>query len=322
MTIDNRMELLFLYETKDCNPNGDPLDENRPRTDPDTGHALVTDVRIKRTIRDYLFHVKGEEILVRDTFDGEGLNDGKGRAEMFYEDAGIEKDDKIRAAVTKLQTTVLEQCIDARLFGTTLPVSHGKTDGSLKVTGPVQFSGFSRSLHQVDPQFVQGTAGFASKKGSMQKSFREDFVLPYACIATYGIVNEIAAKTSELAEEDVDHLLEGLWRGTESLISRSKMGHKPLFLMRLRHAQQRQIGDLAGQLSLESDKPGTELRAIEDYEIDASTLIDSMERVNGGLLSIDVHQDPRLTFRANGTTGTFAEVAGDTFDINEIEALG
>ena len=51
--ITNRYEILFIYECKDCNPNGDPLDENRPRTDPETGEATVSDVRIKRTVRDY-----------------------------------------------------------------------------------------------------------------------------------------------------------------------------------------------------------------------------------------------------------------------------
>ena len=63
MSVANRQEILFIYEAKDCNPNGDPLDENKPRTDPETGVATVTDVRIKRTVRDYLHQVKGQEIL-------------------------------------------------------------------------------------------------------------------------------------------------------------------------------------------------------------------------------------------------------------------
>jgi len=315
------MELLFLYETKDCNPNGDPIDEDRPRTDPDTSQALVTDVRIKRTIRDYLFNAKGEEILVRDTYADEGLNDGKGRAEMFREDADIEDADHIREAVEKMEETILNQCIDARLFGATLPMTHDGTDGSMKVTGPVQFSGFSRSLHEVDPQFVQGTAAFASQKGDMQKSFREDFILPYACIGTYGIINENAAETSRLDEDDVDLLLEGLWRGTEALVSRSKMGHQPLFLMRLRHGSERQIGDLAGQVDLETDKSGTELRNVSDYEIDVSTLLTSLDRYNGDLVSVDIHQDPRLTFRADGQTGTFDEIASGVADLNPISVL-
>jgi CRISPR-associated protein Csh2 len=255
MTLDDRMEILFLYETKDCNPNGDPLDEDRPRTDPDTNQALVTDVRIKRTIRDYLFDVLDEDILVRDTFDEEGfLRDGKGRARDFFEEADLSDDDNIQEAAKKVKETILDRCIDARLFGSTLPVEHAGKDTSVKVTGPAQFTGFSRSLHEVEPQFVQGTAAYASQEGATQKSFREDFLLPYACIGTYGIVNEVAAQDANLTEDDVDLMLEGLWNGTKNLISRSKMGHQPLFLMRVRHEDQAQVGDLSSLLELESDK--------------------------------------------------------------------
>ena len=54
-TITNRSEIVFLYDTTNCNPNGDPMDANRPRINEETGKCLVTDVRLKRTIRDYLF---------------------------------------------------------------------------------------------------------------------------------------------------------------------------------------------------------------------------------------------------------------------------
>ena len=52
--IKDRSEILFLYDIRDGNPNGDPMDENKPRIDEETGVNIVTDVRLKRTIRDYL----------------------------------------------------------------------------------------------------------------------------------------------------------------------------------------------------------------------------------------------------------------------------
>ena len=61
----NRSELLFLYDITDANPNGDPMDENKPRLDEETGINLVTDVRLKRTIRDYLHETKSQNIFVR-----------------------------------------------------------------------------------------------------------------------------------------------------------------------------------------------------------------------------------------------------------------
>ena len=95
--IQQRYEILFLYEARDCNPNGDPLDENRPRTDPETGEATVSDVRIKRTVRDYFLHqvpdvetrlAQGREVLIRDTLKPDGhLSEGKDRAEQFLSEA-------------------------------------------------------------------------------------------------------------------------------------------------------------------------------------------------------------------------------------------
>ena len=57
----NRSEILFLYDISDANPNGDPLDDNKPRLDEETEINIVTDVRLKRTIRDYLHDFKNEE---------------------------------------------------------------------------------------------------------------------------------------------------------------------------------------------------------------------------------------------------------------------
>ena len=305
MTIANRKEVLFIYETKDCNPNGDPLDENKPRTDPETGVATVTDVRIKRTIRDYLHGTKGLEILIRDTFNAEGfLKDGKGRCEDFEKEAGVDKKDKIPTKVDKLQKVILEKCIDARLFGCTLPVDKG----SVKVTGPVQFNGFNRSLHRIAPIFVQGTAGFSKSGKETQKSFREDYIVPYACIAAYGVVNEIAARSTQLTDKDVSLLLEGLWKGTESLISRSKMGHQPLMLIRITYKNGYRIGDLAGRIKLVSEKEDIQIRSVDDYAIDATSLIGSILSAKGEIEGIEVKQDDRLKFRDDGKEGLFAEM--------------
>ena len=79
--IENRSEILFLYDIENANPNGDPNDENKPRIDEETGKNIVTDVRLKRTIRDYLM-VNGHDIFVREkTYDNEGdIQEAKLRA--------------------------------------------------------------------------------------------------------------------------------------------------------------------------------------------------------------------------------------------------
>ena len=309
-SIKNRMEILFLYETKDCNPNGDPLDENKPRTDPETGVATVTDVRIKRTVRDYLSQTKRMEILVKDTEDKQGyLKDGKGRCDDFLDEAGVTKADTITEMVSKVRDTVLGYCIDARLFGATLPVEFGRKKSSIRLTGPVQFSGFNRSLHRVSPQLIQGTAGFASRKNATQKSFREDHILPYALISAYGIVNEIAAKTTELSEDDVSLLLEGLWKGTESLISRSKMGHQPLLLLVISYANGRRLGDLSGRISLTSEKDDIAIRSIDDYEINVTQLLDGLSELKDDIEGLEIVQDSRLKLRDGNSEGDFTSLA-------------
>lgn len=309
-SIKNRMEILFLYETKDCNPNGDPLDENKPRTDPETGVATVTDVRIKRTVRDYLLQSKNLEILVRDTEDEQGyLKDGKGRCDDFLNEAGVTQADTITDMVSKVRDTILGHCIDARLFGATLPVEFGRKKSSIRLTGPVQFSGFNRSLHRVSPQLIQGTAGFASRKNATQKSFREDHILPYALISAYGIVNEIAAQTTKLSEDDVSLLLEGLWKGTESLISRSKMGHQPLLLLVINYANGRRLGDLSGRISLTSEKEDIAIRSIDDYEINIAKLLDGLSELKDDIEGLEIVQDSRLTLRDGDSEGDFTSLA-------------
>ena len=62
--VSNRSEIVFLYDVKDSNPNGDPLDENKPRIDEETMLNLVTDVRLKRTVRDYLHDFCNEEVFI------------------------------------------------------------------------------------------------------------------------------------------------------------------------------------------------------------------------------------------------------------------
>ncbi|MBU0485195.1 MAG: type I-B CRISPR-associated protein Cas7/Csh2 [Proteobacteria bacterium] len=313
MSVTNRQEILFIYEAKDCNPNGDPLDENKPRTDPETGVATVTDVRIKRTVRDYLHQVKGQEILVRDTFDNNGyLRDGKGRCEDFYQAANVNDRDSITDLVTKVQKAILQKCIDTRLFGCTLPVEFGKKKSSIRLAGPVQFNGFNRSLHRIAPVLVQGTAGFASKKDATQKSFREEYIVPYACIAACGVVNEVAARSTTgtgLSDADVSLLLEGLWKGTQGLISRSKEGHNPLALIRLTYRDSYRIGDLAGRISLVSDKEDIQIRSINDYHINVAPLLDAVQSAKEKIVSIEVLQDDRLVFLDGAESGKFADLA-------------
>src|SRR5690606_2590815 len=117
-----------------------PLNENRPRFDTESSTILVTDVRLKRTIRDYWYEYKefngrdeNQDVFVRETTyeDGEKkyIKDGKRRAKDFQEQADI----------------ILKKCIDIRVFGGVIPLSND----SITYVGPVQFQ-MGKSLNKTE----------------------------------------------------------------------------------------------------------------------------------------------------------------------------
>lgn len=257
-----RTELLFIYDVQNANPNGDPSDENKPRIDEETGHNIVTDVRLKRTVRDYLYNYEGynqdavKDIFIRQTFvdnnPEKGLNDGKNRGKNYKSDLNL----------------ILSSCIDVRLFGGVIPLDKS----SITFTGPVQFK-MGRSLHRVAPLYIKGTGAFAGKAGAQQQTFREEYILPYSCIAFYGIINENAAKNTKLTSDDIEMLKTALWNGTKQLITRSKMEHNPRFLLLLEHQNCNHfLGELDKHIRLVADISDEKIRNIKDFKLDLSPL--------------------------------------------------
>ena len=262
-----RSELIFLYDIKDNNPNGDPLDNNKPRIDEETNINIVTDVRLKRTIRDYLQSYKGQEIFVREIRNEKGnVQDAKARARDF----GNTKEEAVE--------NILKNCIDVRLFGATIPLEFKKNEtGSATFTGPVQFA-MGRSLHRVVLKRIKGTGGFASGEDKDNKTFREEYVLPYSLIGFYGIVNEHAAESTKLTENDLTLLLEAMWNGTKNLISRSKIGQNSRLLLRIEYKEDNyHIGDLIKRINLVSEKPDEEIKNITDFKLDFENLLRSVK---------------------------------------------
>lgn len=281
--VSNRSEILFLYDVKDNNPNGDPLDENKPRIDEETMQSLVTDVRLKRTIRDYLNDYLGEEIFIKE----ERLENGTLKT----------KEERLDDLEINSAEDLTNKCIDIRLFGATAAVKKR----TITLTGPVQFR-IGRSLHRVQLKFIKGTTVYPSDKGKDQGTFTEMYVLPYGLIGFYGIVNENAAKHTGLKNSDIGLLMEGLWNGTKNLISRSKVGQMPRLLMKVNYREKNyHIGDLDGLIHLISEKRDEEIRDPEDYVLEVKTLIDTLEGNKESIGSIDLIHDPRLNLVIDGS---------------------
>jgi CRISPR-associated protein Csh2 len=281
--VKNRSEILFIYDVKDANPNGDPIDENKPRIDEETGVNIVTDVRLKRTIRDYLFEHKGMEIFIREIRKEDGnLKTKEERLEEFNDPKEI-----------------LEKCIDIRLFGATTAVEN-KT---MALTGPVQFK-FGRSLHKVDITYVKGTTVMPSQADKKQGTFTEKYILPYSLIVFYGVVNENAAKTQNipLTNEDVDLMLEAMWYGTKNLISGSKFGQMPRLLLQViyKENQNFHVGELDKLVTIKTDKPDEALRDITDVKIEIMGLVDTLKKHANKIERIRLKWDDRVNFVYNG----------------------
>lgn len=292
----NRSELLFLYDIVDNNPNGDPLDSNKPRIDEETSINIVTDVRLKRTIRDYLHEYIGEEIFVREIKDDKGkVQDGKTRAADFG---------KNKEEVSK---NVLEQCIDVRLFGGTIPLSKD----SITFTGPVQFN-MGRSLHKVSLKKIRGTGAFASGEGKANKTFREEYILPYSLIGFYGITNEHAAAKTNLKDEDIDLLIDGMWNGTKNLISRSKVGQLPRLLLKVNYKEVNfHIGGLLNKVKLDKKVDDEAIRSPRDYHLDLSELVKSIEKNKEKIESIEYLIDDEISLCVDNQVKDLEDILTD-----------
>ena len=281
-TIKNRSEILFLYDVTDANPNGDPVDENKPRIDEETGRNIVTDVRLKRTIRDYLHDHKGQDVFIR---------------EIRKEDGNLKtKEDRLNDFGNE---SITEKCIDIRLFGATTAVE-GKT---ITLTGPVQFK-FGRSLHKVDMVYIKGTTVMPSGADKKQGTFTEKYILPYSLIAFYGIVNENAAKSQNipLTASDVSLMLEGIWNGTKTLISCSKFGQMPRMLMQViyREGQNFHIGELNKLISIATEKTEVAIRDIAEVKIDITNLVNVLNDNKDKIEKIRLRVDGRVKFIKDG----------------------
>ncbi|MDY0131120.1 MAG: type I-B CRISPR-associated protein Cas7/Csh2 [Desulforegulaceae bacterium] len=287
MTIKNRRELLFIYDVKNANPNGDPADENKPRIDEETGLNIVTDVRLKRTVRDQFFNFMGyngkedKDIFVRTT-DSEkgGIKDGKARARDF---GSLKKD---------MMEDILKKCIDIRLFGGVIPMDKD----SIIFTGPVQFK-MGKSLHKVQVKYIKGTGAFAGKEGANQQTFREEYILPYSLICFHGIINENAAKETRLTDEDIEELKKAMWEGTKNLISRSKFEHSPQMLIEVKYKEENFfIGELDKYISFDSDLPDEKIRDISDGILNLNELKKIVEFNKDKIESVELKQNNRVKF--------------------------
>ena len=261
-------EILFLWDAKMTNPNGDMLNDNAPRYDESDRKAVVSDVRVKRTIRDDLQYRKGKTVFVNNA---EQVQSAETRfAEL--RNALNEKDDK----------KVFLSCIDNRLFGGVAPRSN------LQIIGTVQFS-WAKSLNETETILSQGTGAFG-KDNSLNKTFRTDNYIPYGLFAMYGTINSLNAVKSNASEEDVADMLDSMWQGTKLLNTRSKVGQKPRMLIRVVYKDTYMIGLLDELVKIDNEN-SQQLRTFSECELNFLALAKSLKNMSEKIEKVVVFYD-------------------------------
>ncbi len=291
----NNSELLFIYDAKMCNPNGDPDEENRPRMDYDRQRNLVSDVRLKRYIRDYLAE-NDYEIYVAKVED-KAVTAGDRLKALLKHDASSDDIDEI-----------LSKLIDIRFFGATMPIKGEKRGGgtSLSLTGPVQFN-WGYSLNKVDLVESNGiTSHFGSNAENKQGAMGKDYRVYYSLIAFHGIVSGKRASETKLTEKDLDVLDKSLIKSIPLQATRSKIGQYPRLYMRLEYVSDEDfIGDLRSYVNL--DKTET-LREPTDFAIDLSRLKKVIGENNDKIAKLHLWYDQEMKFISDGLSGNPEEL--------------
>ena len=298
-TLTSRREFMFLYDIKMGNPNGDP-DENRPRVLPDGMH-YVTDVRLKRFVRDYLKTQtnpktdKSYNILV-DTIDS-GTTNLTGRIAAYLDAHG-----KSKCEGAELVDILLNAFIDARLFGSSLAFK--KQDGwepkaqPKTLTGAVQIN-HGEVLHEAQEVDIHGTSVFGSDEEKTQGTFTTYFGLRYALIGFNGIANEHSAKLSQMTDDDYAVLLRALWNSVRSSgNTRTKVGQVPRLLVSIEYneGEEFQYGMLTDYIKLTptNGKDAKEWSGPSDYQLDLSLFQQRIEAQEGRISRIAYCLSPDL----------------------------
>lgn len=265
--MDNRYDFVYLFDVTDGNPNGDPDAGNLPRVDPETGNGLVTDVCLKRKVRNFVGLAHGEqppyEIYVKEKA---VLNAQHQRA---YDAIGKKSDAKDAGDAPR--QWMCKNFFDVRTFGAVM--STGVNCG--QVRGPIQLT-MARS---VDPVIAQEfavtrcavtTEKEAEKQGGDNRTMGRKFTIPYGLYRCHGFVNPMLAKQTGFSADD----LKLFWKALEQMFetdrsaSRGQMSPRGLVVFEHKDA----LGNAPAHLLQERVKikrkdESKPARVFGDYEV-------------------------------------------------------
>ncbi|MCX5905551.1 MAG: type I-C CRISPR-associated protein Cas7/Csd2 [Proteobacteria bacterium] len=241
--IKNRYDFVLVFDVQDGNPNGDPDAGNLPRVDPETGRGLVTDVCLKRKVRNYVQLTKeckdGFDIFVKEkAILGNLIEEAYSRLGINLEEEPADpKDGKKRNTKNKGQGNEVnkardEMCrtfYDIRAFGAVLAI--GANAG--QVRGPVQLT-FSRSVdpivtleHSITRMAV-ATEAEAEKQSGDNRTMGRKHTVPYGIYISHGFVSAHLANQTKFSEED----LKLFWNALENMFEHDRSAARGLMATR------------------------------------------------------------------------------------------
>lgn len=291
----NNSEILYLYDAKLTNPNGDPDEENRPRMDYDRNINLVSDLRLKRYIRDYMI-LNGEDIFVSGV-DGHPVT----------------ADKRVSELQDKSEEWILSNWRDVRMFGATMTV---KKDNRTYI-GPIQFN-WGYSLNEVELLEASITSHFSSSENATQGTIGKDFRVKYSLISFFGVISGNRAEKTRLTEGDVYFLDRAMRYAIPNLATRSKIGQYPRLYMRVEYIDNKtMLGDFRDLISLKEKVEY--IRDIEECELDITKLVEKLEKEKNRINKIYFFHDENLELTVYGEKVRDLKEVLSQFNLIEIE---
>ncbi|MBQ9116042.1 MAG: type I-C CRISPR-associated protein Cas7/Csd2, partial [Clostridia bacterium] len=274
----NRYEFVILFDVENGNPNGDPDAGNMPRVDPETGLGIVTDVCLKRKIRNYVDAVKeeapGYKIYIKENAPL-NASDKQAYIALGVDEKKIKEEKKKNADLdVQVRDWMCKNYFDIRTFGAVMTTFVKDALNCGQVRGPVQL-GFARSVEPISQQEMSITRiAITTEEDAANKTTEmgRKYVVPYGLYRCEGFISaNLARKTTGFSEED----LELLWQAIINMFeldhsaARGKMAVRELIVFKhdseFGCAPAYKLFDLVNVRRKKND--GSPARAYSDYEI-------------------------------------------------------
>ena len=290
--IQNRFDFVLFFDVKNGNPNGDPDAGNMPRIDPETGHGIVSDVCLKRKVRNYVDLVKGQDVDGPDVAEGElgykiyvqegaVLNERNKKAYVYYDmkpsEKKLPKGEQDRLKVTKF---MCDNFFDIRSFGAVMTT--GVNCG--QVRGPIQMC-FAESVDPVMPMEMSITRMAVTKEEDAEKERtmgRKQYI-PYGLYRVEGFVSASLAEKTGFSQEDLDLFFSALMNMFENdrSAARGLMSSRKLFVFK----HESKLGNAPAHRLFEAVKvnrlipDAQEARSFSDYTIEVGDIPEGVELI-------------------------------------------